>query len=277
MSKQLVLTGVMMLLAVPTTTVNTQAIWIPPVSISWQWQLSGTPIDQTVDATMFDIDLFDNPASVVEALHARGRKVVCYMSAGTWEDWRSDASSFPTAVRGNGVDGWPGEKWLDIRRIDVLGPIMAARLDLCWQKGFDAIEPDNIDGYANNSRFPLTAQDQLAYNRWLAAAAHARGLSIGLKNDLDQVADLVGDFDWALNEQCFQYKECDMLAPFTAAGKAVFNVEYKLATSASCPQATALKFNSLKKNLALDVTVDACPSPATVPPPVAPRNLRIVS
>lgn len=42
---------------------------------------------------------------------------------------------------------------------------MQARLDLAVQKGCDGVEPDNVDGYQNNSGFPLTAQDQLAYNR----------------------------------------------------------------------------------------------------------------
>jgi hypothetical protein len=247
-----------------TTTVTvaaapTGSMWIPALVTPWQWQLTGT-IDQNVNAAMYDVDLFDTSATVVASLHAKGRKVVCYMSAGTWEDWRPDASKFPASVLGNS-NGWPGEKWLDIRRIDVLGPIMEARMDLCKQKGFDAVEPDNIDAYSNNSGFPLTAQDQLTYNKWLAAAAHARGLSIGLKNDLEQVPQLVTSFDWAINEQCFEYNECHLLAPFTQAGKAVFVVEYSLTPAQFCDQAVAMKLNALKKNLDLDAAVTACPSP----------------
>src|SRR5262249_7524684 len=151
--------------------------------------------------------LFDNDASVVAALHTRGRHAVCYISAGTWENWRPDASLFPASVKG-ATNGWPGERWLDIRRLDVLGPIMDARMDHCKAKGFDAVEPDNVDGYANTSGFPLTYQDQLRYNQYLATSAHARGLSVGLKNDLGQVQDLLPYFDWALNEQCFEYNEC---------------------------------------------------------------------
>jgi hypothetical protein len=261
-----------LVLALPCTVGTKDGIWIPARSTTWQWQLHGT-LNTTVDAAMYDIDLFDHSAAVVVGLHAKGRKVVCYLSAGTWEDWRPDAAQFPADVLGSRVDGWPGERWLDIRRLDVLGPIMAARLDLCRQKGFDAVEPDNIDGYANNSGFPLTSQDQLHYNRWLAAGAHARGLSIGLKNDLGQVNDLLDHFDWALNEQCFQYKECGLLAPFSKAGKAIFVVEYGLATTAFCGPAVALGFNAMKKNLSLDAFREACPSPTLVPPPA---NLRIV-
>jgi hypothetical protein len=233
------------------------AIWKPALVTSWQWQLTGLPVDETVVAEVFDIDLFDTEASVVASLHAAGRKVICYMSAGSWEDYRPDAARFPAAVLGRS-NGWPGERWLDIRRLDVLGPIMEARLDLCKAKGFDAVEADNVDGYTNRTGFPLTYDDQFRYNIFLASAAHARGLSIGLKNDGDQVVDLLPYFDWALNEQCFQYDECDALLPFVAAGKAVFHVEYDLATSAFCAQANAMNFNSLRKNLDLDRYRQSC-------------------
>jgi hypothetical protein len=206
---------------------------------------------------MYDIDLFDNEATVVASLKAQGRTVVCYMSAGSFEDWRADATQFPGSLLGES-NGWPGERWLDIRRLDVLGPIMEARLDLCKAKGFDAVEPDNVDGYQNTSGFPLTADDQLAYNRFLADAAHSRGLSIGLKNDLEQAADLQPVFDWALVEQCFQYNECDKLAPYTAAGKAVFEVEYELDPSSFCPQAQTLGFMSMAKSVSLDSTRTTC-------------------
>ena len=231
-------------------TIN-QTVWQPALNTSWQWQLT-TPVDQTVNAQMYDIDMFDNDVSVVASLHAQGRKVICYISAGTFENWRPDAASFPAVVKGNAVSGWPGENWLDIRRLDILGPIMTARLDLCQTKGFDGVEPDNIDGYTNGTGFPLTAQDQINYNTFLANQAHARGLSVALKNDLDQVQALLPYFDWALNEQCFQYNECNTLVPFITAGKAVFEVEYSLSTSQFCPQANALNFNAMQKDLNLD-------------------------
>ncbi len=179
------------------------------------------------------------------------------MSAGSWENWRPDAAQFPATVLGHN-NGWPGEKWLDIRRLDVLGPIMEARLNLCRDKGFDAVEPDNIDGYSNNTGFPLTAQDQLTYNRFLADAAHARGLSIGLKNDLEQVPDLLSRFDFAVNEECFRYNECAALSPFINAGKAVFETEYNQATASFCPLASGLGFSSMKKNLDLDAWRAPC-------------------
>ncbi len=158
-------------------------VWQPPVGATWQWQLGDQPINQSFDAAVYDMDLFETDASTIEALHAQGRKAICYISVGSWEEWREDASQFPPEVIGNDYEGWPGEKWLDIRQIDKLAPIMRARFDLCKEKGFDAIEPDNIDAYWSDTGFPLTYEGQLAYNIWLAEEAHARGLSIGLKND----------------------------------------------------------------------------------------------
>jgi len=225
--------------------------WRPGPGTSWQWQLSGT-IDTSIDVRMYDIDLFDTPQTVIDQLHHDGRKVVCYFSAGSYENWRPDKDSYPSEILGHNLDSWPGEKWVDIRQLDKLGPILTARFDLAVTKQCDGIEPDNIDGFTNTTGFPLTANDQLVFNRWLADQAHRRGLSIGLKNDLDQIQELVNDFDWALNEQCFQYDECDMLLPFVQAGKAVFGVEYKGDPSDFCPRANAKNFDWLKKQIDLD-------------------------
>jgi hypothetical protein len=235
----------------------TDEIWIPPLVTSWQWQLSGT-VNQSYDVDMYDIDMFDNDAGVVSSLHGKGSRVICYISAGSWESWRPDASDFPPSVLGNPLEGWSGERWLDIRQIETIGPIMTARMDLCRQKGFDGIEPDNIDGYLNDTGFPLTYQDQLNYNIFLANEAHERGLSIGLKNDMDQIQDLLAYYDWALNEQCFEFLECNKLLPFINAGKAVFEVEYNLPTSSFCPVANKLNFNSMKKHIDLDAWREPC-------------------
>ena len=182
--------------------------------------------------------------------------MICYFSAGSFENWRSDAASFPDAIKGTALDGWPGERWIDIRA-QATRDIMSARLDLAASKGCDGVEPDNVDGYTNRTGFPLTANDQLAYNRWLADQAHARQLSVGLKNDVEQVLALVDWFDWALDEQCFQYDECDALAPFVAAGKAVFGVEYveEGMTTAVCAAANAAGFSWLLVSYDLDATV----------------------
>jgi hypothetical protein len=232
------------------------ARWQPRPGTTWQWQLSGH-LDTSVPAEVYDIDGFDHTAATVAALHRKGRKVICYISTGAWEEFRADAKKFPASVLGKS-NGWPGERWLDIRRTEVLEPLMAARLDMCRDKGFDAVEPDNMDGYRNTTGFPLTAADQLRYNRLIARLAHERGLAAGLKNDLDQIPQLVGDFDFAVNEQCAQYGECARLKPFTDAGKAVFHAEYELPPSRYCDQSRELRLSSLRKTYELTAWRRTC-------------------
>ena len=234
------------------------SIWQPEPHTSWQWQLYGE-INTAWDVTMYDIDLFDVSQTTIDQLHTDGRVVICYFSAGSWEDWRADAGDFPKEVLGERLEGWERERWLDIRRIDLLGPIMRARLDHAIESGCDGVEPDNVDGYDNTTGFDLTYDDQLKYNIWLAEQAHARGLSIGLKNDLGQVDDLVAYFDWALNEECFHYEECDALLSFIDAGKAVFGVEYEGDPTVYCPQAIEMEFSWLTKTFDLgDEPPGAC-------------------
>lgn len=50
-------------------------------------------------------------------------------SAGTFEDWRPDASQFKAADKG-ASNGWPGEAWIDTRSNNVR-TIMAAVSDGC--------------------------------------------------------------------------------------------------------------------------------------------------
>ena len=236
-------------------------LWIPVPGTSWQWQLSELPVDLSVEAEAYDLDLFETDAATVAALHDRGRKVICYVSAGSWEDWRPDAADFPEEVIGKRYAGWPGERWLDIRRIDLLKPIMTARLRLCRSRGFDAVEPDNIDGYANDTGFPITDDDQLRYNRWLASEAHALGLSIGLKNDPEQVGDLISEFDWALTEDCFDQGWCDALSPFLDAGKAVFVAEYSdtgVDFDRACAELSQAGYSLLMKDRELSSWRDDC-------------------
>ncbi|MAU12542.1 MAG: endo alpha-1,4 polygalactosaminidase [Anaerolineaceae bacterium] len=235
--------------------------WQPSPGTTWQWQLNGE-VNTRYDVQMYDIDLFDTPQETIDKLHEDGRVVICYFSAGTYEDWRPDVDDFPEAILGKPLEDWPGERYLNIRQLDLIKPIMEARLDLAVEKGCEGVEPDNVDAYTNDTGFDLTPEDQLAYNRWLAQAAHERGLSIGLKNDGDQVEQLVDDFDWALVEECFQFGFCDQFLPFIEQGKAVFGVEYiegGLERADYCPQANAMGYSWLTKTLDLgDMPPNAC-------------------
>jgi hypothetical protein len=237
---------------------------IPPQKASWQIQYTGE-IDINLDVGVFNLDLLETSSSVIEALHQRGVFVMCYFSAGSYEDWRPDSSRFPSEVLGKEMEGWPGEKWLDIRRLDLLAPIMEARLDLAARKGCDGVDPDNVNGYDNDTGFPLTYDDQITYNVFLARLAHSQGLAIGLKNDLEQIPDLLPYFDWILNEECFTRQECHHLLPFIKAGKPVFVVEYETPPQEFCPHANQMGFNALHKNWELDAYRTDCQQYTTKP------------
>jgi hypothetical protein len=231
--------------------------WAPAVGASWQYQLQGE-IDTSVDADVYILDLFDVDESVIEELHRAGRRVVCYVNAGAYEEWRPDASAFPEEIIGEPLRNWPGEFWLDIRRLEMLEPIMAERFDLCRDKGFDAVDPDNLNGYTQESGFQISPEDQLRFNRMLARLAHERSLGIGLKNDLEQVEELIADFDFAVNEDCVLEEECALLLPFIDEGKAVLHVEYRLPTAQFCPVTRPLGFSSIRKPLDLTAPREAC-------------------
>ena len=231
--------------------------WRPAPGSTWHWQLTGA-IATGVDVQMYDIDLFDVPDTTFEALHADGRIVICYFSAGSREDWRDDAGQFEADDYGRQLDGWDGERWLDVRSENVRR-IMEARLDLAASRGCDGVEPDNVDGYANNTGFDLSQADQIDFNVFLARAAHERSLSVGLKNAVDITSTLEPAFDWALNEECLAYDECSTEHVFLDAGKAVFHVEYVDQRSEGealrgevCGQASIAGFSTLIKTWELD-------------------------
>nr|KAG5714273.1 hypothetical protein BaRGS_018490 [Batillaria attramentaria] len=181
--------------------------WVPLTpGMTFQWQLQGT-IDTTVNADVFDVDLFDASTSVINTLKSNGKVVICYFSAGSYENWRSNVSGVPSSALGNPLDGWAGEKWWDIR-VTAVRDVIISRLNEAQNKGCDAVEPDNVDGYQNSNGLGLSQADQLDFNKWMAVEARKRCLSVGLKNAVDLLNDLEPYFDWALNEECLDYNEC---------------------------------------------------------------------
>lgn len=236
----------------------TEGDWYRPgVETTWQWQLTGTP-NTRYDVELYDLDLFETEQEVIDRLHADGRRVLCYFSGGSSEDWRPDYDRFTRADKGYELDGWAGERWLDIRSENVLA-VMLDRLDLAVDKRCDGVEPDNMEAYSERSGFRLTADDQLGWNKRIANEAHLRGLAVALKNDGTQAAELVDYFDLSLNEQCHEYDECAQLLPFTDASKPILNAEYPGSESAAaaarerlCAEAAAAETRTLLLPLDLD-------------------------
>jgi hypothetical protein len=231
-------------------------IWLPRVNDTWQIVLSdpirlpATASSITPDAEIFDIDLFENPKNTVDALHRLGKKAIAYFSAGSYEPGRPDSKDFKSSDLGKSMDGWPKEKWLDIRNENVRS-IMSKRIELAAQKGFDAIDPDNVDAYVsldrchlatrlcpsktiadnvpfkdNKNGLGLTKADSINFIHFLAAKARSLNLSIGLKNAGDIIPSVLSVVDFSINEQCVQYKEAGQFVAFIKAGKPVLHIEY---------------------------------------------------
>ncbi len=240
------------------------AVWSPTTAapIHFHWMIGDFTqadiLSNQAGTVVYDIDGENGTAADVAAIHAAGAIAICYVDVGTLEMGRSDYSQFPSSVVGPAVSGWPGENWLLVTAANqsVILPLMKARfLNWCQAKGFDGIEPDNVDGWTNISN--LSQADNLAYDMAIGQLAHSLPLSVGLKNlatDLSstELPMFVGAFDWALNEQCYEYKECDAYTQsgsFLPAGKAVFDVEYN--TSPDCTQADQAHINAQLTDLDL--------------------------
>ncbi|KAJ3252317.1 hypothetical protein HK103_001623 [Boothiomyces macroporosus] len=235
--------------------------WKPTAGTTWQIQLKDCAnVNTSYSVAAYDIDLFDTPDSTFSLLKSRGTKIICYFSAGSFENWRADAGNFTSDMYGNGLNGWPGEFWLDTTNSKVRN-IMVNRMQYAQQRGCDAVDPDNVDGYNQQTGFSLTYQTQLDYNTFLANTAHDLGMGVGLKNDLGQITDLVNVFDFQVNEQCFQMGECNKLLPFINANKPVFGIEYQGDPSAVCPTANQDNFSTLFKGLDLTGPSTQCFGP----------------
>lgn len=232
--------------------------WTPrPTVRPWQIQLSGR-IDTTVRAPVFEVDCDTTSRATVRTLGRRGARVLGYLDAGSTESYRADADRFPPEVVGKAYVGYPDERWLDIRRSDVLLPIMRDRMRRCARIGVDGVDPDNVDGYTNDTGFPLTADDQVRYDRALAAAAHGLGLAVTLKNAGELVQRLVRAFDGAVVEQCIARRECRLYSPFIARRKPVYAIEYASPTAHACTEARRRGFSLVFKRPALGAARRTC-------------------
>lgn len=240
--------------------------WFKPKPLTtFDWRLDEVGPGTIFDAEVVDIDAFDATEELVKELHGQGKKVLAYLSVGTVEDWRPDAHLFPASVVGNDYAGWEGEKWLDIRNIAQLSPILSSRLDMIKDKGFDAVEPDNIDGFEYpGPGFDLKKQDAQNFCIWLIEEAHKRGLSIGQKNAAELAPALVDGFDWMLTEDAFADDWQDEAKIYVSKGKAVFAVEYTDRMSEQsflnnvCPVAKTNNYSAILKDRELTAGKVAC-------------------
>ena len=243
----------------PTLRPNSQSNgnWYKPApETTWYIQYSGT-INYSAPVTVYNLDLFDTTSGTIQSLKNQGKKVICYFSAGSYEDWRPDINKFPPATLGNNLNGWPGERFVDIRDSTVVS-IMKNRTNLASQKGCDGVDPDNVDLYATDSGFPITSSNVVTFLNTLATHAHNLNLSIGLKNAGSIVSSTANFLDFAVIEECVQNNECNQYSLFVNKSKAVFAVEYTGTITSICQVLSPLKFSGLKKTLDLDAWTEYC-------------------
>ncbi|KAK6615411.1 endo alpha-1,4 polygalactosaminidase precursor [Botrytis cinerea] len=206
--------------------------WTPNLNASNTWNIellaALDPANIYANTTIYDIDLFlaaNTTPPIIRTLHSQSHKVICYFSAGTIETYRPDTNRFLPSDYGKQLPDWPNEYWANISSPNVRS-IMQTRLDLAVNQSCDAVDPDNVDGYSNDNGLKLTEDDSIDYMQWLAAEAHGRGLGIGLKNAGEIIDRVLDNVQFAVNEQCVQYQECDTWQAFIDNGKPVFNIEY---------------------------------------------------
>lgn len=229
------------------------AIDYPPDE-QFYWQLQGT-VNTSRPELVYDIDGFDNTSETVSTLKSAGKYVIAYFSAGTYENWRPDEGDFPSGVKGNNVDGWAGEKWLDVTQVATLQPIMEGRVAIAKSKGFQAIEWDNLDGYDNSTGFSISQAQQKTYLQMLADITHAQGLAAIFKNVPDFASWGASRFDGVIGEEAYEWAEEASYDPWHTASKPVWIVEYS--GTLDCSDAASRGFHLSKYTYDLDGTVVA--------------------
>lgn len=200
----------------------------PKVGDRFEWRLDSIALNEVsrYSCDIIDIDAFIATKELVDAFHARGIKVIAYVSVGTLENYRPDSLLLPKDVIGNIYPAWPDERFLNIRDIEKLKPFIRSRFDMIKAKGFDGIEPDNIDIYAEETVFNLSLEDTRLFCDYIIEEAHNRGLCIGQKNTEELVPFMYTTFDWALTEDAFHQNIQDRYSPYISAAKPVFCAEY---------------------------------------------------
>ncbi len=261
---------------------------LPPTGkVGWDWQIGASgDSNVTVPAgiTLLDLDGFNISASKVSSLKAQGIYTVCYIDAGSYEDGRSDSSLYPAYLKIFKDVQWNewfldvqdvfrpiqpagtqlvNNQWVDASGKPLVGlptagafaPLLKARLKMCADKGFDALEPDNLQN-DENAGGKVTQQQQLDFNSWIADAAHDVGLAAFQKNGPNKILQkdsagkmMVEKFDAILNEECQQYSECGPLAEYVKRGKLALNTEYT--GTLDCALSSSLVINSIMKDLSL--------------------------
>lgn len=231
--------------------------------IRWDWQIGATgeeDITYPNGVQLMDVDGFLTTADKVAEMKSNGIYTVCYINTGAWEPYRPDSSDYPEHLKMQIDPDWPDEYFLDVTDVfrpnSVLAEILTKRFQMCKDKGFEALEPDNLQNDENVLGGKITLQQQIDFNGWVADTAHSIGLAVFQKNGPDKIllrdrtgSRMLDKFDGILNEECQQYDECLPLAEYSKIGKLALNVEYK--TTIKCTIYDTLKVSAMQRDLDL--------------------------
>jgi len=157
---------------------------------------------------------------------------MCYFSGGGSESWRPDYKSIKQSDMGDTMPKWPGEHYLNLRSPTVW-KFMQNRVKMAYDKGCDALDPDNLDPFNDDFQRgggfkpPLVEADSVEFVKKLSAEARRYGMSMGLKNAEELLPNVTQYIHFAVNEECATYERgCKQYEPLLRAGKPVFHFEY---------------------------------------------------
>jgi hypothetical protein len=213
---------------------SVQSRWVPKPGLTWSYSIAHKDdviLSRTEEVITID---FQKKKELIDKLHNKGKKVVCYFSGGTIEKHRDDIDDY-YAVKGlikdkNAFTEWD-ELWLDYRMPEIK-PLIRNRMKIAIDKNCDALEVDCLGAYNHKivtERWddPLTKEDAYNFAITLSEMAHDLGISIGLKNVADLAPSLVDKFDFAVVESCSMSRNvCAKYESFPKKGKAVFTIHY---------------------------------------------------
>jgi hypothetical protein len=222
--------------------------------LNWAWSGEEGGSTQTHQKTKYQgqkLVLLDinAPKNKVDEAKTRigtgGGDVIGYMSVGSIEEWRLAALKEQgykgpgpsSSAKGPAMEEWQKkgerENWIDINNWQKAMPFIQGQMDFMKQKGFTAIEADNMS-IDKNCKNKACRDKNLAFAQAVADEAHKRGMKIMMKNgsefaevDPNYMKQLAQTFDGLITEQSNQYKETQAYKPFTDAGKPWYNFEYE--------------------------------------------------
>ncbi len=227
-------------------------------------------------ANIMDSDEFEDAATlgpnhdptsatvIVHDMHVANKYAICYVEAGAYQKGFPDDGNFAPADYGATgsyptqrfnrryqMAGYSDEYYLNIAGFAGYTPgatltgtaaniatALSERIAGCHAEGMDGVEPDDLDGYTNNSAsgargggWGLTQADAAGFEQWLAYTAHNDDLAIFQKNDGANTTADYRTFDGMIIEECNFYDDpCgaggDNVQDYLNLGKPVLDAEY---------------------------------------------------